>query len=493
MSEVSYGVNCTMPSVTCGAAPYASIQSGGSNTYASGSSALGTYASGSSASGTNAAGSSTSDTYATAAGANSLGLSCGVLQPKWLMSCTAPTDADVQDVPMNNEIQGLSPSRLAVGGNKPGARLSFTIRAAELKAATKAETKIYLVPVLENYSSFNEQQGDDITYDDVAPETGFLCNAAMCSGPPNKRMFNNAMCFMSPEFPDQELLTGKMDDGQFKRLVAMNVAQYMKMLNLSPSEKRNPEMIAAWLLSGCNTWIRVAGDNDISEVRLLGGVNGSLNEFTAEFEKDERGRCSHEEALMKASVDGRITERNYMDWYVICRYFEAIVPPVMSGLPLFSVSHTSAVSKVLKAQPELFASYYGLKVRKLILYNDFKMFSFFMIFFAYLIATFHSTEFNIEIIYFQRRYHRILIYIIIVLTKFNITFPYFFTSISHVIIYTQTPGGQTFDSFIKMSVDGPGSAAGCVAGDEETYPTFEMFTKEVSEVKKNIVVVNIFL
>ena len=110
-----------------------------------------------------------------------------------------------------------------------------------------------------------------------------------------------------------------------------------------------------------------------------------------------------------------------------------------------------------------------------------------------MIATFHSTEFNIEIVYFQRRYHRILIYIIIVLTKFNITFPYFFTSISHVIIYTQTPGGQTFDSFIKMSVDGPGSAAGCVAGDEETYPTFEMFTKEVSEVKKNIVVVNIFL
>jgi hypothetical protein len=103
-------------------------------------------------------------------------------------------------------------------------------------------------------------------------ETGVVCNVGL---------FNNPLCFIGTELSEQELLqglllTGKMTDAQFRKLVAINVAQYLKMLNLAPEERRNSDMLAAWLYAACNTWILVAGDNGIASVKI-GEILGVVN------------------------------------------------------------------------------------------------------------------------------------------------------------------------------------------------------------------------
>lgn len=193
--------------------------------------------------------------------------------------------------------------------------------------------------------------------EDFAPETGVACVG----------MFQNPLWFIGGDFLDQrakpQLLTGKMDDIVFRKLIATNVANYQVMLNLDPTEKRNSEMLAAWLFAGCNTWIRVAGDNDIPTVPLTLKDSSNLYEFISEFEPDECGKFRHEEALRKAAVNGRISEQDYMDWYVICRYSEAIIPPVLSGCPIFTSAHNCSIASVLNERPELYEQFWTRKVQ----------------------------------------------------------------------------------------------------------------------------------
>lgn len=86
-------------------------------------------------------------------------------------------------------------------------------------------------------------------------DTGVVCNDALM------RMIQDPLCFIGGGLTEQELmkgllLTGKMTDSQYRKLVSMNVSQYMKMLKLSPTERRNSEMLASWLFSG------IFSDND---------------------------------------------------------------------------------------------------------------------------------------------------------------------------------------------------------------------------------------
>ena len=195
--------------------------------------------------------------------------------------------------------------------------------------------------------------------DRILFETGVVCNGALM------RLMADPMWLIGAGISDQDamkglLLTGKMSDSQYRRLVALNVAQYLKMLNLSPLEKRNSEMLASWLFSGCNTWIRVAGDNNIPTVKV---TSKKLKDFIAEFPKDEHGHYNHEDALFKSAVNGLISEQDFMDWYVICRFSDAIVPPVSSGFPKFTSVHTSVLASVLRAKPQLYDLSVDRKVR----------------------------------------------------------------------------------------------------------------------------------
>jgi hypothetical protein len=191
-------------------------------------------------------------------------------------------------------------------------------------------------------------------FEDFAPETGVACTLGM---------FQNPLWFIGGDFLNRPtLLTGKMDDAIFRKLIAVNVVTYLTMLSLDPNEKRNSEMIAAWLFSGCNTWIRVAGDNDIPTVPLTLNDSSNLYEFMSEFEQDEYGQCKYEEALRKEAINGRISEQKYLDWYVIARYSEAIIPPAMSGGPTFSLKHTCVIAAILSLRPSLYDEFSLRKV-----------------------------------------------------------------------------------------------------------------------------------
>ena len=191
-------------------------------------------------------------------------------------------------------------------------------------------------------------------FEDFAPETGVACTMGM---------FQNPLWFIGGDFLNRPtLLTGKMDDIVFRKLISVNVVTYLKMLSLDPAEKRNSEMIAAWLFSGCNTWIRVAGDNDIPTVPLTLNDSSNLYEFLSEFEQDEYGQCKYEEALRKEAINGRISEQKYLDWYVIARYSEAIIPPALSGAPTFSLKHTCVIAAVLSLRPSLYEEFCLRKV-----------------------------------------------------------------------------------------------------------------------------------
>lgn len=197
-------------------------------------------------------------------------------------------------------------------------------------------------------------------YEDIAPETGVACTLGM---------FQNPLWFIGGDFLNRPtLLTGKMDDAIFRKLISVNVVTYLTMLNLDPNEKRNSEMIAAWLFAGCNTWIRVAGDNDIPTVPLTLNDSSNLYEFLAEFEQDEYGQCKYEEALRKEAINGRISEQKYLDWYVIARYSEAIIPPTMSGSPSFSPKHTCVVAAIMSMRPSLYEEF---SLRKVIQHTHF--------------------------------------------------------------------------------------------------------------------------
>jgi hypothetical protein len=44
---------------------------------------------------------------------------------------------------------------------------------------------------------------------------------------------------------------------------------------------------------------------------------------------------------------------------------------------------------------------------------------------------------------------------------------------------SQTPGGQTLDSFIQLGLDFPTCPVGLIAGDEYTYETYDEIIREV--------------
>ena len=225
----------------------------------------------------------------------------------------------------------------------------------------RSVSSLNMIPTITENVAEEEKENIETTNEnyDYVPDVGIICNVGL---------FNNPLCFIGIEYTEEELLkglllTGKMDDTQFRKLIAMNVTQYMTMLNLSPNEKRNSEMLSAWLFAGCNNWIRVAGNNNIPTVKLTRDDTVTINEFTAEFEKDENGKYCHEEALFKATVDNKISEQDYLDWYVICRYYEAIIPPVVSGCPIFESTNSSFLSAVLSDKPELYEQLTGRQVR----------------------------------------------------------------------------------------------------------------------------------
>ena len=101
-----------------------------------------------------------------------------------------------------------------------------------------------------------------------------------------------------------------MTEGDFRRLVALNVGLYLKMLNLPAGIKRNADMVNSWILSGCTLWIRVAGGRDVPSI----ATDGIFPELLSEFEPDARGLYTQENALRKAAPDNTLTEQDYMDW-----------------------------------------------------------------------------------------------------------------------------------------------------------------------------------
>lgn len=168
--------------------------------------------------------------------------------------------------------------------------------------------------------------------------------------------FSNPLCFFGvTSVPDDDefrnrLLTATMTEGGFRRLVAMNVGLYLKMLNLPPGVKRNADMVNSWIMSGCTLWIRGAGGRDVPQVSL----DQHVVEFLSEFDKDSRGVYTQEGALRKAAPDGMLTEQDFMDWYLICKYTDAIIPPEDNGYPVFKPDHTSAMAQVLRPQRPLY-------------------------------------------------------------------------------------------------------------------------------------------
>ena len=160
---------------------------------------------------------------------------------------------------------------------------------------------------------------------------------------------SNPLCFfglsndISPDDDEfrNTLLTATMTEGDFRRLVALNVGLYLKMLNLPAGVKRNADMVNSWILSGCTLWIRVAGGRDVPSV----ATDGIFRDLLSEFEPDARGVYSQENALRKAAPDGMLTEQDFMDWYVICKYTDAIIPPEDSGYPVFKVTHHTPFSE----------------------------------------------------------------------------------------------------------------------------------------------------
>jgi len=59
--------------------------------------------------------------------------------------------------------------------------------------------------------------------------------------------------------------------------------------------------------------------------------------------------------LKKAAPDGELSEQDFMDWYVICKYTDAIIPPEDSGYPVFKTEHTSAMAQVTSCPPLVLA------------------------------------------------------------------------------------------------------------------------------------------
>ena len=82
------------------------------------------------------------------------------------------------------------------------------------------------------------------------------------------------------------LLTATMTESDFRKLVALNVGLYLKMLNLAPTVKRNADMVNSWILSGCTLWIRVAKGRDVPFVQLDAAASA---DFLSEFDRDSRG------------------------------------------------------------------------------------------------------------------------------------------------------------------------------------------------------------
>lgn len=110
----------------------------------------------------------------------------------------------------------------------------------------------------------------------------------------------------------------------------------------------------------------MAGDNNVPSVKIGNGIdNGEqkLCDFIAEFERDENGHYNHEDTLCKAAIDGKISEQDFMDWYVICRFKDAIIPPVTTGYPRFTPLYTSVLAGVLRSKPELYEISCNRKVR----------------------------------------------------------------------------------------------------------------------------------
>ena len=59
--------------------------------------------------------------------------------------------------------------------------------------------------------------------------------------------------------------------------------------------------------------------------------------------------------MKKAAPDGELSEQDFMDWYVICKYTDAIIPPEDSGYPVFKTEHTSAMAQVTPCPPLVLA------------------------------------------------------------------------------------------------------------------------------------------
>jgi hypothetical protein len=251
-------------------------------------------------------------------------------------------EVDVPMVAPAIKVESAGAPKIKIGLPEP--RASFGTPAVK---APKPTFEVIEIPEVETTMQTGETE-------EFAPETGVACTLGM---------FQNPLWFIGGDFLNRPtLLTGKMDDAVFRKLIALNVITYLAMLSLDPNEKRNSEMIAAWLFAGCNTWIRVAGDNDIPTVPLTLNDSTNLYEFLSEFEQDEYGQCKYEEALRKEAINGRISEQKYLDWYVIARYSEAIIPPVMSGAPSFSLKHTCVIAAVLSMRPSLYGDFYLRKV-----------------------------------------------------------------------------------------------------------------------------------
>ena len=138
--------------------------------------------------------------------------------------------------------------------------------------------------------------------------------------------WNVPLCFtpVSGEGGDEEdaykssLLTATMSEQDYIRLASLNVNMYVSMLQLAPNDQKSYDLVTEWLQSGCENWIRVAKGKDVPSIDISKD-EFVVFQFLREFEVNGPSQ-STEATLRKCAPDGVLTEQDYIDWYMLCKY-----------------------------------------------------------------------------------------------------------------------------------------------------------------------------
>jgi len=138
--------------------------------------------------------------------------------------------------------------------------------------------------------------------------------------------WNGPLCF-SPVTGDSDggedaykssLLTATMSEQDYIKLASLNVNMYVSMLQLPPNEQKSYDLVTEWLQSGCENWIRVAKGKDVPSIDIAKD-EFVVFQFLREFEANGPSQ-STEATLRKCAPDGMLTEQDYIDWYMLCKY-----------------------------------------------------------------------------------------------------------------------------------------------------------------------------